>query len=131
MTQYPVSLTPRETYQPTILIFASTTTMLKIYFTLCSVSMLVSGLKVPDIASQQPWDVVINDIKVPVQLGVMSRCPDALLCENTFNQVLQKVSGRVDLSLIYVAKYDLSFFVKHLDLIQLSPELMKTSQTLE
>lgn len=62
-------------------------------------------------ASQQHWEVTaFNDIKVPVQLGVMSRCPDALLCENTFNHVLKKVSERVDLSLIYIAKYELSCF---------------------
>ena len=44
------------------------------------------------------------DIKVPVQLGVMSRCPDALLCESVFDLVLPNVTAKVDLSLIYVAK---------------------------
>lgn len=44
------------------------------------------------------------DTKVPVELGVMSRCPDALLCESVFNDVLRKVSDKVDLSLRYVAK---------------------------
>jgi hypothetical protein len=44
------------------------------------------------------------DVKVPVQLGVMSRCPDALLCENVFDQVLKKVADKVDLSLLFVAK---------------------------
>ncbi|KAK2466203.1 hypothetical protein APHAL10511_001845 [Amanita phalloides] len=48
----------------------------------------------------------IPDTKVPVQLGVMSRCPDALLCENIFTSVLQKVSDKVDLSLRYIAKLD-------------------------
>jgi len=46
------------------------------------------------------------EIKVAVQLGVMSRCPDALLCESTFNDVLDKVKDKVDLSLVYVAKID-------------------------
>ncbi|KAF9485372.1 hypothetical protein BDN70DRAFT_871410 [Pholiota conissans] len=46
------------------------------------------------------------EIKVGVQLGVMSRCPDALLCESTFNEVLDKVMDKVDLSLVYVAKID-------------------------
>ena len=46
----------------------------------------------------------ISDIKVPVRLGVMSRCPDALLCESTFNEVLKKVIDKVDLSLVYIAK---------------------------
>lgn len=44
------------------------------------------------------------EVKVPIQLGVMSRCPDALLCESTFNEVLDKVKNKVDLSLVYVAK---------------------------
>ncbi|KAF9259491.1 hypothetical protein L218DRAFT_908181 [Marasmius fiardii PR-910] len=43
---------------------------------------------------------------VPVQLGVMSQCPDALLCENVFDQVLQEVSGKVDLSLVYIGNID-------------------------
>ncbi|KAJ3563848.1 hypothetical protein NP233_g8676 [Leucocoprinus birnbaumii] len=46
------------------------------------------------------------DVKVPVQLGVMSRCPDALLCETVFNSVLEQVWDKVDLSTVYVAKYD-------------------------
>jgi hypothetical protein len=44
------------------------------------------------------------DIKVPIQLGVMSRCPDALLCESKFNEVLSKVVDKVDLSLVYIGK---------------------------
>ncbi|KAG5646563.1 hypothetical protein DXG03_002866 [Asterophora parasitica] len=47
-----------------------------------------------------------NDVKVPIQLGVMSRCPDALLCESVFNKVLPKVNDRIDISLVYVAKFD-------------------------
>ena len=46
----------------------------------------------------------ISDIKVPIQLGVMSRCPDALLCESTFNEVLSRAIDKVDLSLVYIAK---------------------------
>jgi len=48
----------------------------------------------------------VNDgsIKVPVQLGVMSRCPDALICEATFNEVLKKVNDKVDLSLVYIGR---------------------------
>lgn len=42
--------------------------------------------------------------KVPVELGVMSRCPDALVCEDVFNQVVQRVGDKVDLSLVYIAK---------------------------
>ncbi|KAG6817399.1 hypothetical protein H0H87_009043 [Tephrocybe sp. NHM501043] len=48
----------------------------------------------------------VDDVKVPIQLGVMSRCPDALLCEDVFNNVLKRVADRVDISLVYVAKLD-------------------------
>lgn len=65
---------------------------------------LVFAAHLPDIeyGGQSHWDVA--DIKVPVQLGVMSRCPDALLCESRFNDVLEKVGNKVDLSLVYIAK---------------------------
>ncbi|KAJ6485012.1 hypothetical protein C8R47DRAFT_1130511 [Mycena vitilis] len=45
-----------------------------------------------------------DGIRVPVELGVMSRCPDALACETIFNDVLNEVGReRMDLSLVYVA----------------------------
>jgi hypothetical protein len=43
--------------------------------------------------------------RVPVMLGVMSRCPDALLCETLFDNVIPKVAPKIDLSLAYLAKY--------------------------
>lgn len=46
----------------------------------------------------------VPDTKVPIQLGVMSRCPDALICESVFNEVLNKAIDKVDLSLVYIAK---------------------------
>ncbi|KZT74269.1 hypothetical protein DAEQUDRAFT_720429 [Daedalea quercina L-15889] len=52
---------------------------------------------------QTPYTSVNSDTKVPVILGVMSRCPDAVLCETVFDQVLKKVAGKVDLSLTFVA----------------------------
>jgi len=36
-------------------------------------------------------------------LGVMSRCPDALLCETLFDKVIPRVAEKIDLSLAYVA----------------------------
>ncbi|KAJ7129689.1 hypothetical protein C8R44DRAFT_777406 [Mycena epipterygia] len=46
-----------------------------------------------------------NDvIRVPVELGVMSRCPDALLCEAVFDEVLKKVGSKINLTLVYVAR---------------------------
>lgn len=55
-------------------------------------------------ASQVPLNNVA-DIKVPVQLGVMSRCPDALHCEDVFDRVLERSSQKVEFSLQYIARY--------------------------
>lgn len=44
------------------------------------------------------------DVKVPVILGVMSRCPDALLCESVFDDVLKRVEDKVDLKLSFIAR---------------------------
>ncbi|KAF8076375.1 hypothetical protein FPV67DRAFT_1405948 [Lyophyllum atratum] len=74
---------------------------------LCLTPVAVKGLRLPWIFSQDStkfW--VSDDVKVPVQLGVMSRCPDALLCESVFNDVVQKASDKMNLSLVYVAKLD-------------------------
>ena len=46
-----------------------------------------------------------GDVKVPVTLGVMSRCPDALICEAVFDQVLKRVSNKIEFELTYVAQY--------------------------
>ncbi len=45
-----------------------------------------------------------DDVKVPVILGVMSRCPDALLCESVFDQVLKQVGDRANMSPSFIAK---------------------------
>ena len=42
---------------------------------------------------------------VPVILGVMSRCPDALLCESVFDDVLKQVGPKMSLEMTYIAKY--------------------------
>jgi hypothetical protein len=46
----------------------------------------------------------LDYLRVPVTLGVMSRCPDALLCEAVFDQVLHSVGGITDLNLTYVGQ---------------------------
>lgn len=52
------------------------------------------------------WDQLArDDVKVPVVLGVMSRCPDALLCEAVFDQVLPRAGSKIDLSLTYLGVY--------------------------
>ncbi|KAH9844184.1 uncharacterized protein C8Q71DRAFT_731675 [Rhodofomes roseus] len=53
--------------------------------------------------SQTSFPSVVTETKVPVILGVMSRCPDAVLCESVFDQVLKRVANKVDLSLTFVA----------------------------
>ncbi|KAF8913888.1 hypothetical protein CPB84DRAFT_1757832 [Gymnopilus junonius] len=67
---------------------------------------LVVGARLSSFDYNQQSLLNAPDVKVSVQLGVMSRCPDALLCESRFAQVLDKVSDKVNLSLVYVAKID-------------------------
>ena len=43
-------------------------------------------------------------VKVPITLGVMSRCPDALFCENVFDTVMSHVGKeRVEVDLAFIA----------------------------
>ncbi|KAF7301665.1 hypothetical protein MIND_00732000 [Mycena indigotica] len=56
---------------------------------------------------QQPF-TQHQTIKVPIELGVMSRCPDAIACEAVFDQVRLKVGDKMDLSLVYVAHVQVS-----------------------
>lgn len=70
-------------------------------FAVATCSIIPSRLAVQD-NGQHIFDA---DYKVPVELGVMSRCPDALLCENVFDHVLQSVPDKVDLTLRYIAMY--------------------------
>lgn len=65
---------------------------------LCLVTVCASARPV-----QQSWSS--NSLRVPVILGVMSRCPDALLCETLFDKVIPRVAEKIDLSLAYVATY--------------------------
>ena len=63
---------------------------------LCLVAVYASARPV-----QQSW----SSRRVPVTLGVMSRCPDALLCETLFDNVIPRVVEKIDISLAYVATY--------------------------
>ena len=75
------------------------------YLTTLSLSAVALASIIPELTVQDnalhSFDI---DIKVPVELGVMSRSPDALLCENIFDHVLQWVSRKVDFTLRYVAE---------------------------
>ncbi|CAL1700956.1 unnamed protein product [Somion occarium] len=46
--------------------------------------------------------------KVPVVLGVMSRCPDAILCESVFDDVVSRTGDKIDLSLTFIGKINSS-----------------------
>jgi hypothetical protein len=77
---------------------------MRIVFFISLISTVIAANLIPFRVQYQDELRTISDIKVLVQLGVMSRCPDALLCETTFNEVLSRVIDKVDLSLIYIAK---------------------------
>ena len=47
----------------------------------------------------------LHDVKVPVVLGVMSRCPDAILCESVFDEVIGEVGNKIDLTLTFIGTY--------------------------
>ena len=57
------------------------------------------------VQSGGPWSGADDAIKVPVTLGVMSACPDAILCESVFDHVLQRVADKVDLTLTFIGRY--------------------------
>ncbi|KAJ7283661.1 hypothetical protein C8J57DRAFT_1432707 [Mycena rebaudengoi] len=70
-------------------------------------AILLLATVVPHAAAHEPAAQAAfhhDAIRVPVELGVMSRCPDALLCEALFDKVLKKVGEKVDLRLVYVAE---------------------------
>lgn len=77
--------------------------MLSLLFLLGLISIAMA--LAPPLTVQDQFPVAISDdVKVPVVLGVMSRCPDAILCESVFNRVLQRVSEKIDISLSFIAK---------------------------
>jgi len=58
-------------------------------------------------SSQVPlWDGQVPTVlRVPITLGVMSRCPDAHACEAVFDNVLRRVGhDKVNIELTFVAK---------------------------
>jgi hypothetical protein len=59
---------------------------------------LVAAYATPN---QQSWSA--STLRVPLILGVMSRCPDALLCETLFDKVIPRVAEKINFSLAYVA----------------------------
>jgi hypothetical protein len=71
---------------------------------LCALAVSATRLPYIQVQNKSAYIPTLGDVKVPVQLGVMSACPDALLCESLFNEVLKHTEDKVDLSLVYVAR---------------------------
>ncbi|KAF8138293.1 hypothetical protein EV363DRAFT_1154254 [Boletus edulis] len=71
------------------------------FFSMCMAALAA----VPPLTVQDNSQIIFaEDIKVPVVLGVMSRCPDAMLCEAVWDRVLQRVGDKVDISLSFIAE---------------------------
>ncbi|KIJ20012.1 hypothetical protein PAXINDRAFT_67920 [Paxillus involutus ATCC 200175] len=70
------------------------------FLSLCVVAQAASH---PLTVQDNSQIIVDEDVKVPVVLGVMSRCPDAILCETVWDRVLQRVGDKVDISLSFIA----------------------------
>ncbi|KAG6900975.1 hypothetical protein C0993_004413 [Termitomyces sp. T159_Od127] len=87
-------------------LFSSISFYMQLLSLLAAAPITASAHRLIPIFSQDRPAYNFEDVKVPVQLGVMSRCPDALLCENVFDDVLQDVSNKINISLVYVAKLD-------------------------
>lgn len=73
-------------------------------FSLLGLTSIAMALAPPLTVQYQFPTAISDDMKVPVVLGVMSRCPDAILCESVFNRVLQRVGEKIDISLSFIAK---------------------------
>ncbi|KAH7929437.1 hypothetical protein BV22DRAFT_1002700 [Leucogyrophana mollusca] len=78
--------------------------MLFVLLLLVNFLAISEALHTPLVVQDNSQMVLADDVKVPVILGVMSRCPDAILCESVFNRVLQRVGDKVDISLSFIAK---------------------------
>jgi len=71
-----------------------------------SLSLVIASATPTDV-QQQSWTApTTSDVRVPVTLGVMSRCPDALKCEALFDTIIPRVCEKINLSLAYVAKFN-------------------------
>ncbi|PCH41160.1 hypothetical protein WOLCODRAFT_69436 [Wolfiporia cocos MD-104 SS10] len=76
--------------------------MIRLSLSLLSLFGAAAAAYQPLLVQSEPQVIFKDDVKVPVTLGVMSRCPDALLCESVFDHVLKRVANKVDLSLTFI-----------------------------
>ncbi|KAK7695986.1 hypothetical protein QCA50_000626 [Cerrena zonata] len=60
---------------------------------------------VPPLTVQETPQITLSqNVKVPVVLGVMSQCPDAIVCEAVFDDVVARTLDKIDLSLTFIGK---------------------------
>ncbi|KAL8292079.1 hypothetical protein RQP46_001545 [Phenoliferia psychrophenolica] len=62
------------------------------------------GLALPILASPAQTPFQLAPARVPVLLGVMSRCPDARVCETVWDRVLARIPELVDVQAVYIGK---------------------------
>ncbi|KAH7914365.1 hypothetical protein BJ138DRAFT_1133468 [Hygrophoropsis aurantiaca] len=82
--------------------------MLSVILRLATLFTVSEALHTALVVQDNTQTIFADEVKVPVVLGVMSRCPDAILCESVFNRVLQRVGDKVDISLSFLAKANAS-----------------------
>ncbi|KZT24512.1 hypothetical protein NEOLEDRAFT_1067325 [Neolentinus lepideus HHB14362 ss-1] len=75
-----------------------------VWSSLIALSLSAASLALQTSLLVQDEPAELFDVKVPVVLGVMSKCPDAIMCESVFDRVVSTVSDRIDFSLSYVAQ---------------------------
>lgn len=66
--------------------------------------LLTPALALPSFLLQPSTPDLSTSTPVPVILGVMSKCPDAELCETVWDHVLDRVGGLVDMKLVYIGR---------------------------
>ncbi|KAI0638055.1 hypothetical protein C8Q77DRAFT_1214969 [Trametes polyzona] len=85
-------------------------TRLSLSFVLASLAAVAYGAATGplNVQTNEAYAANYDDVKVPVVLGVMSRCPDAVLCETVFDRVVERVADKIDLSLTFIGKPNVS-----------------------
>ncbi|KAI0353532.1 hypothetical protein OH77DRAFT_1591235 [Trametes cingulata] len=73
-----------------------------------SILAVAAGSGPLNVQSNDAYAGGFDDVKVPVVLGVMSRCSDAVLCETVFDRVVERVGNKIDLSLAFVGQLNAS-----------------------
>ena len=63
-----------------------------------------SALFIQGTSDQECLHCSLSYVKVPLTLGVMSRCPDAIRCESVIDDVLKQVASKVDISLSFIGR---------------------------